>query len=38
MEGPEGAIKDLIEKAIDECHDLELLDLVYKLLMIEKEK
>ena len=36
MDDPEAAIKDLIEKAINECHDSDLLDLVYKLLVYDK--
>ena len=36
MEDPEAAIKALIEKALYECHDPDLLDLVYKLLVYDK--
>ena len=32
MEDSEADIKAIIEKALDECHDLDLLDLIYKLL------
>lgn len=33
MENDESAIKTLIEAALNECNDPELLDLVYKLLI-----
>ena len=32
MEDDEGAIKSLVIEAINECEDMELLDLIYKLL------
>ena len=35
MEDPLGDMKSLIEAAIEECHDAELLDLVYRILKIE---
>lgn len=33
MEDDEGAIKSLIVEALKECEDVELLDLIYKLLI-----
>ncbi len=35
MDDPDGALKALIEKALDECHDTDLLDLIYKLLICD---
>ena len=32
MDDPEEAMKSMIENALNECHDVELLDLIYKLL------
>ena len=37
MEDDEGAIKSLVVDAVNECNDMELLDLIYKLL-ISSEK
>ena len=33
MEDDDAAIKTLIESALSECNDVELLDLIYKLLI-----
>ena len=37
MEDDEGAIKSLIIEATKECNDMELLDLIYKLLIASNE-
>ena len=36
MEDDELSLKELIEKALAECHDADLLDLIYKLLASNK--
>ena len=36
MEDDEGAIKSIVVEAINECDDMELLDLIYKLLITNK--
>ena len=37
MEDDEGAIKSLVIEAVKECDDVELLDLIYKLLITSKQ-
>ena len=37
MEDDETAMKILIESALSECNDMELLDLIYKLLIASNE-
>ena len=38
MEDPEGIMKAFVEKALSECHDVELLDLIYTLLVLNIEE
>ena len=37
MEDPEAIMKAFIEKVLEECHDVELLDLIYTLLILNIE-
>ena len=37
MEDPEGIMKAFVEKALSECHDVELLDFIYTLLILNNE-
>lgn len=38
MEDDGTTLKALIESALNECHDMELLDLIYKLLIKSKQE
>ena len=37
MDDPEAIMKAFIEKVLEECHDVELLDLIYTLLILNIE-
>ena len=37
MDDPEAIMKAFVEKVLSECHDLELLDLIYTLLVLNIE-
>ena len=37
MDDPEAIMKAFVEKALGECHDVELLDLIYTLLILNIE-
>ena len=38
MDDPEDIMKSFVEKALSECHDVELLDLIYTLIVTNNEK